>query len=160
MSLSDDIQQFMSLREPQSEALRLRLTAMVAEDVAAFDSLMAAYKLPKLSDADKARRAPCPPANAGPQCHAPRRLRRSLVGVGYGAIHASPVQIQQYIHITDIAIYLSPVQMQQYISHLYIYSNIYLTCTDVAIYTYHLYRCSNTYLTCTDAAIYISPVQI
>jgi formiminotetrahydrofolate cyclodeaminase len=41
----------------QSEALRLRLAAMVAEDVAAFDSLMAAYKLPKESDLDKARRA-------------------------------------------------------------------------------------------------------
>ncbi|MGC1387035.1 MAG: methenyltetrahydrofolate cyclohydrolase [Steroidobacteraceae bacterium] len=41
----------------QSEALRLRLAAMVAEDVAAFDSLMAAYKLPKESDGDKARRA-------------------------------------------------------------------------------------------------------
>ncbi len=41
----------------QSEALRLRLAAMVAEDVAAFDSLMAAYKLPKESDSDKARRA-------------------------------------------------------------------------------------------------------
>ena len=30
---------------------------MVAEDVAAFDGLMAAYKLPKLSDEDKHRRA-------------------------------------------------------------------------------------------------------
>jgi methenyltetrahydrofolate cyclohydrolase len=41
----------------QSEALRLRLAAMVAEDVAAFDGLMAAYKLPKASDDDKSRRA-------------------------------------------------------------------------------------------------------
>lgn len=41
----------------QSEALRLRLTAMVAEDVAAFDSLMAAYKLAKGSEEDKSRRA-------------------------------------------------------------------------------------------------------
>jgi methenyltetrahydrofolate cyclohydrolase len=40
----------------QSEALRLRLTAMAAEDVAAFDSLLAAYKLPKIFDQDKARR--------------------------------------------------------------------------------------------------------
>jgi formiminotetrahydrofolate cyclodeaminase len=40
----------------ESEALRLRLTAMVAEDVAAFDSLMAAYKLPKVSEHDKAER--------------------------------------------------------------------------------------------------------
>ena len=78
------------------------------------------------ADVDKARRAPCPPANAGPQCHAPRRLRRSLVGVGNGAIHASPVQIQQYIsHLYRYSnIYISSVQMQQYISHLYRCSNI------------------------------------
>ena len=41
----------------ESEALRLRLTAMVAEDVAAFDSLMAAYKLPKISEHDKTERS-------------------------------------------------------------------------------------------------------
>jgi methenyltetrahydrofolate cyclohydrolase len=41
----------------KSEALRHRLAAMVAEDVAAFDGLMAAYKLPKASDDDKAARA-------------------------------------------------------------------------------------------------------
>jgi len=39
----------------QSQTLRRRLSAMVAEDVAAFDSLMAAYKLPK--ESDKTRRA-------------------------------------------------------------------------------------------------------
>jgi formiminotetrahydrofolate cyclodeaminase len=41
----------------QSEKLRRRLTAMIAEDIAAFDGLMAAYRLPKASDEDKARRA-------------------------------------------------------------------------------------------------------
>ena len=41
----------------QSESLRIKLAAMVAEDIAAFDSLMAAYKRPKLSDEDKRRRA-------------------------------------------------------------------------------------------------------
>lgn len=35
-----------------SEALRLRLAAMVAEDAAAFDSLMAAYRRPKVNEAD------------------------------------------------------------------------------------------------------------
>jgi formiminotetrahydrofolate cyclodeaminase len=48
--------QLKAVRE-QAETLRLRLAAMVAEDVAAFDSLMAAYKLPKESDSDQARRA-------------------------------------------------------------------------------------------------------
>jgi methenyltetrahydrofolate cyclohydrolase len=41
----------------QAEGLRMRLTAMVAEDVAAFDGLMAAYRLPKLSEEDQSRRS-------------------------------------------------------------------------------------------------------
>ncbi len=41
----------------EAERLRLRLAAMVAEDVAAFDGLMAAYRLPKASDEEKNRRA-------------------------------------------------------------------------------------------------------
>ncbi len=41
----------------KSEELRRRLTAMVAEDIAAFDGLMAAYKLGKSTDEEKARRA-------------------------------------------------------------------------------------------------------
>jgi formiminotetrahydrofolate cyclodeaminase len=41
----------------QSEALRNRLTAMVAEDVSAFGELMAAYKLPKETDEEKQRRS-------------------------------------------------------------------------------------------------------
>jgi formiminotetrahydrofolate cyclodeaminase len=41
----------------QSEALRARLTAMVAEDIAAFDGLMSAYRLPKGTDAEKAARS-------------------------------------------------------------------------------------------------------
>jgi formiminotetrahydrofolate cyclodeaminase len=41
----------------ESERVRRRLTAMVAEDIAAFDSILAAYKLPKSSEEDKAVRA-------------------------------------------------------------------------------------------------------
>src|SRR5580658_5804532 len=41
----------------ESERVRRRLTDMVAEDIAAFDSIMAAYKLPKATDEDKALRA-------------------------------------------------------------------------------------------------------
>jgi formiminotetrahydrofolate cyclodeaminase len=41
----------------ESEKLRVRLTSMVAEDIAAFDGLMAAYRLPKLTEEDKSRRA-------------------------------------------------------------------------------------------------------
>ena len=41
----------------ESEKVRRRLTGMVAEDIAAFDSILAAYKLPKTTDDEKARRA-------------------------------------------------------------------------------------------------------
>ncbi|WP_295645997.1 methenyltetrahydrofolate cyclohydrolase [uncultured Methylibium sp.] len=41
----------------ESEALRTRLAGMVAEDIAAFDSLMAGYKLPKDTDEQKAARS-------------------------------------------------------------------------------------------------------
>jgi formiminotetrahydrofolate cyclodeaminase len=41
----------------QSETLRRRLTVMAQDDVSAFDGLMAAYKLPKATDGEKARRA-------------------------------------------------------------------------------------------------------
>lgn len=41
----------------RSEALRKRLAAMVEEDVAAFNALMAAYKRPKATDEEKLRRA-------------------------------------------------------------------------------------------------------
>lgn len=41
----------------QSEALRAKLTGMIADDVEAFDAVMAAYGLPKSSDAEKAARS-------------------------------------------------------------------------------------------------------
>jgi methenyltetrahydrofolate cyclohydrolase len=41
----------------ESEKLRARLTAMMGEDIAAFNALMQAYRLPKASDAEKAKRA-------------------------------------------------------------------------------------------------------
>ena len=41
----------------EAERLRARLTAMVAEDVSAFDALMAAYKLPRADDPQKLARS-------------------------------------------------------------------------------------------------------
>jgi methenyltetrahydrofolate cyclohydrolase len=41
----------------ESERVRRRLTAMVAEDIAAFDSILAAYKLPRATEEEKAARA-------------------------------------------------------------------------------------------------------
>jgi formiminotetrahydrofolate cyclodeaminase len=46
----------MQVVRTESERLRAQLTAMVAEDIAAFDGLMAAYRLPKSSDEEKTRR--------------------------------------------------------------------------------------------------------
>jgi formiminotetrahydrofolate cyclodeaminase len=40
-----------------SEKLRARLTGMATADIAAFDGLMAAYRLPKTSEEEKSRRA-------------------------------------------------------------------------------------------------------
>jgi formiminotetrahydrofolate cyclodeaminase len=40
----------------EAEALRRELTAMIADDVRAFDGLMAAYQLPRASDQDKLAR--------------------------------------------------------------------------------------------------------
>lgn len=41
----------------ESEKLRADLTCMAADDIAAFDGLMAAYRLPKATDGEKSRRA-------------------------------------------------------------------------------------------------------
>lgn len=53
----DEVAEEMRAVCAQSEALRLRLTAMIAEDIAAFDGLMGAYRLPKGTDAEKAQRS-------------------------------------------------------------------------------------------------------
>src|ERR1700720_2959612 len=41
----------------ESEKLRVHLTSLVADDIAAFDGLMAAYRLPKVSEENKSQRA-------------------------------------------------------------------------------------------------------
>jgi len=41
----------------ESELLRMRLTSMIDADIAAFDGLMSAYRLPKGTEAEKAQRA-------------------------------------------------------------------------------------------------------
>jgi methenyltetrahydrofolate cyclohydrolase len=53
----EDVESDMKAVRDESERLRARLTAMVADDIAAFDGLMAAYRLPKTNDAEKSRRA-------------------------------------------------------------------------------------------------------
>ena len=65
----------------ESEALRAKLARMVAEDVAAFDSLMAAYKLPKASDDEKAVRSAAIQAGLKLATEAPLACARASVEV-------------------------------------------------------------------------------
>lgn len=65
----------------ECDALRQRLVGMVAEDVAAFDALMAAYRLPKASDADKAARSAAIQAGLQGATEAPLRCARACADV-------------------------------------------------------------------------------
>jgi formiminotetrahydrofolate cyclodeaminase len=65
----------------ESERLRARLTAMVAEDIAAFDGLMSAYRLPKTSDAEKARRAEAIQSNLRAATETPLACARACAEV-------------------------------------------------------------------------------
>ena len=65
----------------ESERLRARLTAMVAADIAAFDGLMAAYRLPKSSDAEKSRRAEAIQSNLRAATETPLACARACAEV-------------------------------------------------------------------------------
>jgi formiminotetrahydrofolate cyclodeaminase len=64
-----------------SEILRARLTAMVDEDIAAFESLMAAYKLPKAGDDDQARRSAAIQASLSRATEVPLECARACAAV-------------------------------------------------------------------------------
>jgi formiminotetrahydrofolate cyclodeaminase len=51
------VQVEMKMVRDEAEKLRAALTSMVADDIAAFDGLISAYRLPKASDDEKSRRA-------------------------------------------------------------------------------------------------------
>jgi formiminotetrahydrofolate cyclodeaminase len=65
----------------ESERLRARLTAMVAEDIAAFDGLMAAYRLPKTNDEEKSRRAEAIQSNLRAATETPLACARACAEV-------------------------------------------------------------------------------
>lgn len=65
----------------QSESLRARLTGMVADDVAAFDALMASYKLPKTTDDEKAARSAAIQAGLRQATEAPLACARACAEV-------------------------------------------------------------------------------
>lgn len=80
----------------EAEKLRLLLTGMIAEDVAAFDSLMQAYKLAKNNDAEKAvrgeaiqaglRRATEAPLDCARRCSEVIALARRAGDHGYRGV--------------------------------------------------------------------------
>ncbi|HEV7358537.1 MAG TPA: cyclodeaminase/cyclohydrolase family protein [Steroidobacteraceae bacterium] len=65
----------------ESERLRARLSAMVAEDIAAFDGLMAAYRLPKSNDDEKSRRAEAIQSNLRAATETPLACARACAEV-------------------------------------------------------------------------------
>jgi formiminotetrahydrofolate cyclodeaminase len=65
----------------ESEHLRARLTAMVAADIAAFDGLMAAYRLPKTTDEEKSRRSEAIQSNLRAATETPLACARACAEV-------------------------------------------------------------------------------
>jgi formiminotetrahydrofolate cyclodeaminase len=65
----------------ESERLRSQLTAMVADDIAAFGGLMAAYRLPKNNDEEKSRRAEAIQANLRAATETPLACARACAQV-------------------------------------------------------------------------------
>jgi len=65
----------------ESERLRARLTAMVADDIAAFDGLMGAYRLPRASEEEKSRRAEAIQINLRAATETPLACARACAAV-------------------------------------------------------------------------------
>lgn len=86
----------------EAEALRRRLAAMVAEDAVAFDGLMAAYRLPKATDDEKAQRAEAIQAGLKAATLAPLACARaSAEGV---RLAARAVEIGNVNVISDVGV--------------------------------------------------------
>lgn len=86
-----------------AEALRRRLTDMVAEDVAAFDALMAAYGLPKDSDEQKAQRSAAIQAGLKAATEAPLACARASADVIALSLRAAKVGNTQVISDAGVA---------------------------------------------------------
>jgi len=71
----------MTAMRDESEKLRMHLTSLVAEDIAAFDGLMAAYRLPKATEDDKSRRAAAIQSSLLAATEAPLRCARACAAV-------------------------------------------------------------------------------
>jgi methenyltetrahydrofolate cyclohydrolase len=65
----------------ESEKLRAALTSLVADDIAAFDALMAAYRLPKVSEENKSQRAAVIQSSLRAATEAPLACARACAAV-------------------------------------------------------------------------------
>jgi formiminotetrahydrofolate cyclodeaminase len=74
-----------------AEELRLQLTSMVADDIAAFDALMAAYGLPKDTDDQKAKRSAAIQHGLKAATETPLACARASAGVIALAMRAAQV---------------------------------------------------------------------
>jgi methenyltetrahydrofolate cyclohydrolase len=88
----------------KSEALRTRLSGMVAEDVAAFDGLMATYKLPKSTDEEKARRADAIQASLKRATDVPIACARACAEVVDLARHATRLGYKHVISDAGVGV--------------------------------------------------------
>jgi len=86
----------------QSEALRLRLAAMVSEDAKAFDTLMSAYRLPKASDPEKAVRSAAIQAGLKVATDAPLACARAAAAVV--RLAGAAVEIGNVNVISDVGV--------------------------------------------------------
>jgi formiminotetrahydrofolate cyclodeaminase len=71
----------MKVVRDESEKLRVHLTSLVADDIAAFDGLMAAYRLPRVSEEDKSQRAAAIQASLLAATEAPLACARACAAV-------------------------------------------------------------------------------
>jgi methenyltetrahydrofolate cyclohydrolase len=86
----------------QSEALRLRMAAMVAEDARAFDTLMSAYRSPKNSDDEKAARSLAIQAGLKAATEAPLACARAAADAV--RLAAAAVEIGNVNVISDVGV--------------------------------------------------------
>ncbi len=86
----------------QSEALRLRLAAMVSEDARAFETLMNAYRLPKASDPEKTVRSAAIQAGLKVATDAPLACARAAAAVV--RLAGAAVEIGNVNVISDVGV--------------------------------------------------------
>ena len=104
----------------QSEALRGQLTAMVEDDVAAFDALMATYRLPKDTDAQKAARAAAIQVALRLATEAPMACARAAAAVVRLAQRAAAIGYKQVISDAGVGVLAAQAALRSAALNVYI----------------------------------------